>query len=156
MEIKWDDSCSFIDNSKLQAWALDKGSTCAKLKNQAVTVDLLSVELVYNCVWCNYQQVGWLRTTVLTVNQQPWMFAQAWAGENSAAVTMLQSKQPLGESLFKDGKWLRSDFHYTNNKCLLELNTSASPAIFARCSSFKTSTDELCLLEIFLQHKMWD
>lgn len=156
MEINWQDSCDFIESVELQAWAMDLGSTCAKLKDYKVKIDLLSVELVADCRWCERQQLGVLRTTLLHVNQQPWMFAQAWVDSNSAAVALLKSKNALGQSLFVGNNWVRSKFYYTQSNCLLALSSSVKPPIFARYSSFKTSKDELCLLEIFLQHEMWD
>ena len=138
----------------LRDWAIDPGSTCSKCKNLAI--HKTSTESINTWPTFNISTPGVLRTSWLYIDNQPWMFAQAWTAQNNETfINKLKSNKPLGKCLFND-HIKRSALKFTKPEYFTKLVTPETP-IVARHSYFNSASwGSLLLLEVFLQHKTWD
>ena len=159
----WQADCGYLANAKLASWVKDAGSTCAKLKAHDLQLKIKNVERVTSWSCAKQENCGWLRTSVLSVDGFPWMLAQAWVEDsvgNAQEIQSLQAERPLGLWLFaSNSTWQRSAFSYTLpvNFQQLVAEYLLKPAVAVRKSNFNNQSGVgLILLEVFLQHNIWN
>ena len=151
----WDFNRQDIKPTKLRQWAQDLGSTCDKCDN--LWIKSTTSKQVDNWSLFAITTPGILRTSLLYVDQSPWMFAQAWTDrDNNYLVEQLKNDRPLGSWLFTPKNQLkRSQFNFAKPDFFMNLVSPNIP-VLARHSYFDSaSLGSLLLLEVFLQHEMW-
>ena len=150
----WDFSIQTLQNNSLRQWAIDSGSTCQKCPT--LQIQGLKIEPVNNWALMQKGYPGLLRSSLLYVDSAPWMFAQAFtSATNTYLIAKLNNPEPIGKWLFNLG-CIRSEFKFSDSKSFINLVSPQHP-ILARQSSFNsTQFGSLLLLEVFLEHPMWN
>ena len=105
--ITWHTNCNDVKNLKLSSWLKDSSSTCCKLQNHSLTLEVLKAEYVDLWQGVKLADPGFLRTSVLQIDKHPWMFAEALLlNGTSLIIDLISSDRFLGSWLF-NSNWQR-------------------------------------------------
>lgn len=148
----------------MQSWLLNTGSLTERL--QALCVDL-EVEVLGQCVLPlsspekqalePHQTKSWqIREVILYGDGKPWVFARSALPDHMCQSTWSNlGNQPLGQRIFNDPSFVRSDFEIGHLQChplshVSFLANAPSEQRWARRSVFSIGEDSLLVAEAFL------
>jgi chorismate--pyruvate lyase len=175
LSVNWAHTNEFAPlNANMQDWLLDTGSLTERLQSLSSHFELellgqkpLPLESSEKRALPNHQLQTWqIREVILYGNGKPWVFARSVLPDHLCNSTWANlGKQPLGQRIFNDPSFVRSDFeighlqqHPLTHKSFYNTTANAANAKrmvrpelrWARRSVFTRGADTLLVAEAFL------
>lgn len=160
INFNWQVGCNQLGVSKqLAPFLLDTGSLTALLKQHYLEfrVEVLNEQPVQQQLLTSTAQDYVCREVLLHCDGQPRVYAQSWICRAAVRFGVEQlGETPLGEVLFQDNRWQRSEIEVakvTNNQSLAQLLGDESlldAQLFARRRIFSNQEAHVMVCEVFL------
>ncbi len=149
-----------IPHVSLSDWLLNTGSLTERL--QALTSSF-EVEVIGQATMRankseqsalpQYDEQAWqIREVILSGDGKPWVYARSVLPEHLCQTTWATlGNQPLGQRIFNDDKFVRSEFSITKlTKNPIDPDSKLQQPLWGRRSTFKVHDWHLLVAEVFL------